>query len=297
LAGLVQAQVVEAQALANSAKAHDDERKTSETLSQGASGAGLRLLSFFGSVEDPNSIMRGDILARSQAAVAARSIGPNPIAFQTPGDLRAAASNQAAQDAWQIYTAVLGRQMAVNPIRRNLEQIAAQPQEGPGLNEQRAAARQALAEQDRREPARLAMQSADQAGALAQRAQTEAGAQISAITLTQEQRRLDVAQDLATFRTQALNLEGQLAPFVMKRAYYEDQMALAMRDSLNSRLALIKAEKETTATGAPLADLDYQQLIQDPHVRNGDRVQHATNSKGRSAGSLLQNCSVASSSS
>jgi len=43
----------------------------------------------------------------------------------------------------------------------------------------------------------------------------------------------------------------------MKRAYYEDQMALATRDSLNSRLELIKAEKATTDTGAPLVDLDY----------------------------------------
>lgn len=254
---VVQASQRYATALADSAKATEDARRTIENLGKTVEAAGAQLLHFFGSLEDQTSIARGDLLAQAQAAVGARAVGPNPLIYQSPAELAAQARTRAAQDAWQTYVAPLAQQEQTDAVRRNLERQATT--QGPGLEAQRAAAQAALDDQTRRTTAENSRLQSQQAGAFAARAQTEAQAQLSELSIRQDERRLSVAVQLAGYQTQALQLEGQLAPIMLQQATLQDRIVVASRDNLASRRELIAAEQQQLAVTQVTSAYDYEQ--------------------------------------
>lgn len=217
--------------------------------------ATFRLLGVRGSVEDPYSLARGDFAAQTQAAVAQRSVGPNPLIARSSAEMAATARETAEQQARQSFDSEvnrIGQRNAGSGIREYLEN---QLRTGPSEN--RPAAQRALDEIQRRYLATTLGGQAQQASALAERSQTEAQAVGSAITLRQDERRLAVAQDLADLRKEALTSEGQFAPLIERQAQLQERMVVASRDDLNTRRQLITAQQATLAPQGELAQFDY----------------------------------------
>jgi hypothetical protein len=219
-----------------------------------AGTAAFRLLGFTGNVEDRYSIARGDIGAQAQGAVTARARSAFPLRAMSNQEIGALARGTAAQQVWQNYVAEQAQQEQSNAVR---EQLRAIIQFGPG--NQRAAAGRALDQLGRREQAETTIGFANRAGDMANRASVEAQAQLSALSLRSEERRLTVAEQLAGFRRQSLQTEGQLAPVLLQQAIVQDRMVIAARDNLNSRRELIRAEQGALPSTMALSAVDYAQ--------------------------------------
>lgn len=246
-------------AVGDNQKALDDATVALAKLGVETGTATFRLLGFTGSFEDPRSIARLDLAAQAQSAVASRAVGPNPIQYQSPAEIAAQATERASQDALKAFIAPTAQesQQQNQAIRQRFEQQAGE--QGPGLEDSRAAGQAALSDLNRRQAAETARLNAQQAGALAQRAQAEAQAQLSEITIQQDERRLAVAEQLAGYRTQALQLEGQMAPLLLQQASLQDRVAVAARDNLQSRRELIAAEQEQLQSTQITSAYDYEQ--------------------------------------
>jgi hypothetical protein len=225
-----------------------------------AGTAAFRLLGFTGSLEDRYSIARGDVGAQAQAAVAARAVGPNPLIARTPAEMAVTARQTAEQAAYDSYVAEQTRanqRDSGSAIRQFL--TAQTQQQGPGLETDRGAAQRALDDIQRRYLAATIGGQAQQAGAFAQRAQTEGQDVLGTISVQQDERRLAVAEQLAGVRREALTLEGQMAPLLNQQATLQDRMVVAARDNLTSRRALIQAEQQQLASTRVTSQYDYEQ--------------------------------------
>jgi hypothetical protein len=274
-------EAAEAALQANSEALADNERQLKEAndalakLGVEAGGAAAKLLTFTGSLEDRYSIGRGDVAAQAQAAVALRAVGPNPLIARTPAEMGVAARETAEQQAYQSYVADRARQTqrdASSAIRQFLQ---SQVQFGPGEN--RPAAQRALDEIQRRYLANTVSGQAQQAGAFAQRAQAEAQSTLGEISVRQDERRLEVAERMAGYRHDALTLEGQLTPLILAQANLQDRIAVAARDNLQSRRALITAQQAALPSQFALSSMDYEQQrlelraeVSRASVRRGD---------------------------
>lgn len=248
-----------AKAIGDNQKALDDSTAALAKLGVEAGTATFRLLGFTGSLEDRASIARLDVSAQAQSAVASRAVGPNPLIYQSPAEIAAQAAEKASQDALKAYVAPQAQQaLQQNQAIRNDLSSRANAQ-GPGLEPERAAAQAALDDLDRRTAAETGRLNAQQAGAYAARAQAEAQSQLTAITLQQDERRLSVAEQLAGYRSESLQLEGQLAPLLLQQATLQDRMTVAARDNLTSRRELIAAEQQQLSVTQVTSQYDYEQ--------------------------------------
>lgn len=246
-------------AIGDAAKGAADAAAALSKLGVEAGTAAFRLLGFAGNLEDRSSIARLDIGAQAQNAVAQRAVGPNPLQYQTPAEIQAQALDKAAQDAYKAYVAPQAQQSLQQnqAIRQQFEQQANTA--GPGLEDQRASGQAALDDLNRRQGAETARLQAQQAGALAARAQAESQSQLSEISIQQDERRLAVADELAGYQTQSLQLEGQLAPLMLQQANLQDRMVVASRDNLASRRELISAEQQQLGIAQVTSAYDYEQ--------------------------------------
>jgi hypothetical protein len=100
---------------------------------------------------------------------------------------------------------------------------------------------------------------ASNAQSLASRAQAEAQAQITAIQLQSEQRRLSVAVELAGYRAQELQTEGALAPLLEQQANLQNRITQASRDNLDTRRQLVSAEQGALGAQAVTSAGQYDQ--------------------------------------
>jgi hypothetical protein len=275
LRALTTAQIAYAQTLADSDKAQEQSRQALDALSHSADAAGARLLGFTGSLEDQRSIGHGDILAQAQGAVAARAIGPNPLIARTPAEMAVTARETAEQQAYQSYVADRARANERDSGSAIRQYLQGQVQFGPGAD--RPAAQRALDEIQRRYLANTVSGQAQQAGAFAQRAQAEAQSTLGEISVRQDERRLEVAERMAGYRHDALTLEGQLTPLILAQANLQDRIAVAARDNLQSRRALITAQQAALPSQFALSSMDYEQQrlelraeVSRASVRRGD---------------------------
>jgi hypothetical protein len=256
-------EAAEAALQANSDALADNERQMKEAndalakLGVEAGGAAAKLLTFTGSLEDRYSIGRGDVAAQAQAAVAARAVGPNPLIARTPAEMAVTARETAEQQAYQSYVADRARANERDSGSAIRQYLQGQVQFGPGAD--RPAAQRALDEIQRRYLANTVSGQAQQAGAFAQRAQTEAQDQLTLISVSQDERRLTVAQQLADSRREVLQTESRLAPLLLQESNLQDRMVVAARDNLDSRRALIQAQQAALGPQAATQDIDYQQ--------------------------------------
>jgi len=211
LGRLVQAQVVEAAALADSKKAQDEARQSLMALSETVEGAGARLLSFFGSLESPTSIGHGDILAQAQAAVTARARSAVPTFGMGPAEIAAIAAGTSAQQAWQNFVAPLAQQEQTNVIQRNLERLAANPinptpdRANPA---RQTAAQRALAQIPLLDPINRGLGEATTRAAGIDLATADTQARLEAITLTQRERYVQLLRDTVDLRR--LDIQQQM---------------------------------------------------------------------------------------
>lgn len=239
--------------LGNHVKSLADATVALSKLGVEAGTAAFKLLGFGGSIEDRYSIARGDVGAQAQGAVTARARSAFPARAMSDTEIGALARGSAAQSVWQNYVAEQAQAEQANAVREQLQAIV---QTGPG--NQRAAAGRALDELPRREQAGVVTGMANRAGDLASRAGTEADAQLQAISLRSEERRLFVAEQLAGYRMQSLQAEAALAPILLQQANLQDRMVVAARDNLTSRRALIQAEQQALAATNVTSAYDYQ---------------------------------------
>lgn len=222
------------------AKAAEDLRR----LGLEAGGSTVRLLTFTGSLERSGTIARGDIAAQAQGSVAGRARSANPLALMTDTEIATQASNRAYQEAYQNYVAVQAQNALAqsNPLKDFLPGI-------PGAQE----------DAERRNRGYTVAGQANRAGDMAGRSGTEAQAQLSALDLQSEERRLGVAEQLAGYRREALGYEAQMAPLLSQQAMLQDRMVVAARDNLDSRRALIQAEQAAQGPASALAERTYEQ--------------------------------------
>jgi hypothetical protein len=254
---LAKTQTAYAQSLADSTKAQQDAELTFNTLAHSVEAAGASLLSFAGSLEDQTSIAHGDLLAQAQGAVTARAQGANPPRATTSAEISAVASGTAWQQVYQQFVAPLAQQQQSNAIEAYLQRQAAT--EGPGLEARRAAAQAAVAERPRREAAQQVIRMTDRAGDMAGRAGTEAQAQLDAIGLRSDERRLVVAEQMAGYRRESLQLEGQISSLALRQADLGDRMVVASRENLNTVREVIRAQQAALPANFAVRDIDYQQ--------------------------------------
>jgi hypothetical protein len=198
-----------------------------------ANSATARLLSFTGSLEDLGSIARGDIAAAAQGGVAQRAQSVNPLIAQNPQEMLVTATQQAEQDAYRQFVARQAQQQLLqnSPIQEYLQGIAAQRLHGPGIagqpSEQATAAQAALDDITRRRTGALAGQQAQQAGQFADRAATEANAQLQRIQIGQDERRLAVQDQVVASKRRELELAGQLSVVTLAQHAIQAQATLA----------------------------------------------------------------------
>lgn len=234
-----------AQALGDHTKRLADATTDLAKLGVQAGTATFRLLGFLGNPEDSKSIAYGDMAASAQASVANRARSALPLAMQSPAERNALALDRAFQEAYQ--NSVAG---AAQKALSNSSAIA----EGFANRGDTAA----MADAVRRYRGYQVSGAANSAGDFASRAGVESDAQLSAISLRSDERRLSVAEQLAGYRTQVLQTEGQMAPLLNQQATLQDRMLVASRDSLTSRRALIEAEKAALPSQAAVQDYDYR---------------------------------------
>lgn len=248
-------------ALGDSRKATEDAAVALSKLGIEAGTAAFKLLGFTGNIEERTSIARLDVGAQAQSAVASRAVGPNPLVYQTPAEILAQATERASQDAYRAFVAPQAQRalQANQAIRQQFEQQANTAGPGDDLESQRASAQAALDDLNRRQGAESARLQAQQAGGLAARAQAESQSQLSAISIQQDERRLAVAEELAGYQTQSLQIQGQLAPLMLQQANLQDRMVVAARDNLTSRRELISAEQQQLAVTQVTSAYDYEQ--------------------------------------
>lgn len=238
---VAQAATIEAQALANSAKAQEEARKTIETLGRGAERAGAQLLNFFGALTDTTSIAHGDLLAQAQGAVSARARSAMPMYAIGAAEVSAIATGNAAQAAWQNYVARLAQEPQANAIRANLERLAAT--EGPGLEASRSSAASALVDQRRREgPVGAALVNAEKADALEQLRLAEAQSNVEEINLRYRERGLTIERDTIGLR----KTEAQIS---LENVTLTERVLKAQQAALPSGIALqnLSFEQQRTA--------------------------------------------------
>lgn len=89
------------------------------------------------------------------------------------------------------------------------------------------------------------------------RAAAEAQAQITALQLQSEQRRLGAAEVLAGYQRTELQVQGQIAPLMERQATLQDRITLASRDNLESRRALVQAEQAAQGPQNALSELQF----------------------------------------
>lgn len=239
---LADAQNAYAQALADSTKAQEYARMTTDQLTRSVDFAGAKLLSFFGSLEDPTSIAHGDILAQAQGAVSARSRSAIPVQGMGAAEIGALALGTTWQQAWQNFTASLAQDEQTNVIRRNLDAQAGTGYpigaEGPGLDpRQRTAAQRAIDQAGALEPVNRGIGQANTRAAQADITAAETQANLERITLTQRERGLALMRETVDLRR--LDVQQQ-------------QMGLAATQNV------IRAQQAGLPAQYALSDAQYQ---------------------------------------
>lgn len=247
--GVTQAQAAfeeAAKAVKDTTAALAEHRAALERLGVTYGTATFRLLGFEGSLEDPRSIARLNQAAAVQSSVAGQARSALPLRAMPEAERNALALDQAFQEARQNYVA--------NDAQRALRNSAAIGEEFVNRG-----ATGAIADAARRYQGYQVRNAATSAGDMAGRAGTEAQAQLSALDLQSESRRLAVAEQLAGYRREALGYEAQMAPLLSQQAMLQDRMVVAARDNLDSRRALIQAERAAQGPASALAERTYEQ--------------------------------------
>jgi hypothetical protein len=88
---------------------------------------------------------------------------------------------------------------------------------------------------------------------------TLANDRLQSITLAENQRRLDVADQQADYARQSIQLQQQMAPLLLQQANLQDRITVASRDNLDIRKQLIAAQQAALPSQAALSELNYAQ--------------------------------------
>lgn len=194
--------------LDSASQAADRHEAALNKLGLEANSAAVRLLTFWGSIEDPNSVTRGDIGAQQQAAITGRMRSAIP-GIGTPNAEIAALSTQSAYAmAYQNYTAQLAQQSTANAYQEFLQHRAtAEAGTGRDRNDRFQAAAEAntpagraLQEAERTRPVLARMDEARRAGLQVDMQAAQQQANLEQITLRQRERGLQLMRETVDLR-------------------------------------------------------------------------------------------------
>lgn len=202
------------QALADNQKQLDDANAALAKFGISAGSAAARLLSFTGSLEDTFSIARGDVGEQAQSAVASRARSAIPGIGTPTAEINYTATQTAYQQAYQNYVAQQAQATQDNAVRDFLQAQA--NQQGPGLENQRAAAQRALTQAAQAQPVQQAMGEAQKTQAQIDLAAQERQAELDTISLNQEERRLEMMRETVQLRIQDNQLQQQSTAATME---------------------------------------------------------------------------------
>lgn len=243
--------------LGDSQQAIDQAKQDLQKLGLELNTAGFRLAGFTGSIEDRLSIAHADINVQAQAAVAGRAIGPDPRYAKSALEIYTGSEQSGESAAYQQFVAEQAQQYR----RQNGSAVIGelQRQVASGTPEQAAAAQRALDSIPRRQLGAYVGEQAGRAGDLAGRAQTEAQSELSSIQISQDERRVGVAEQLAGYRRDELEVEQRLSPLLLQQANLQDRIVVASRDNLETRKALIAAQQAALGPNNAVGDLDFSE--------------------------------------
>lgn len=225
-------------ALADSKKVQEANQRALDELAKSADAAGAKLLSFVGSLEDSTSIAHAQLLAQAQGTVTNLSRSAVPTAGMGTQEIGAIARGTTFQAVLQNYFAQLAQGENTNPIQKYLEQQA--NTQGPGLENQRAAAQRALAQAPKLLPVENAIGGLQTTSAQLDLAQAKAEADLEQITLSQRERYVQLMRDTVELR--------------IRDNEQQQQSVRASMDLVRAQQAALPAQYRTS-------DAQYQQNL------------------------------------
>lgn len=193
---------------------------------------------------------------QSQLATIGQALRGPDVGAVSQADLARIGQLQAAEDTLAQRSQNEARQRAQSFREGLVRNIQTAREIGPVAT---ARAEQDLAAFDRRVSARTAQNQAQQAGTLAQRAQANAQAQLTGLSLQQQQRQLGAAQSLANLRLETLGREGDIVDLQRQQADLADRITIAGRNNLDLVRQQAQARLQSLPSSEALNDNNFEQ--------------------------------------